>query len=91
MGVITVKMSKLLNEQLVGASLSLSLCGKSWGSDKKIILAYNFAANMKWINFEEKKLNEKNESNGRVIIRVLEIALNYEKIQIDTHVQKHYK
>lgn len=56
-----------------------------------MILAYNFAANMKWINFEEKKLNEKNESNGRVIRRVPEIALNYEKIQIDTHVQKHYK
>lgn len=68
----------------------LSLCGKSWGSDKKIILAYNFAANMKWINFK-KKLNEKIESNGRVIIRVPKIALNYEKIQIDTHVQKHYK
>lgn len=39
----------------------------------------------------KKKLNEKNESNGRVIIRVPEIASNYEKIQIDTHVQKHYK
>lgn len=54
-------------------------CGKSWGSDKKIILVYNFVVNMKWINFK-KKLNEKIESNGRVIIRVLEIVLNYEKI-----------
>lgn len=39
----------------------------------------------------KKKLNEKKKSNGELIIRVPEIALNYEKIQIDTHVQKHYK
>lgn len=69
----------------VGSSLSAARVG---GVIK--ILAYNFAANMKWINFK-KKLNEKIESNGRVIIRVPEIALNYEKIQIDIHVQKHYK
>lgn len=43
------------------------------------ILVYNFVVNMKWINFK-KKLNEKIESNGRVIIRVLKIVLNYEKI-----------
>lgn len=55
-----------------------------------MILAYNFAANMKWINFE-KKIEWKKKNNGGLIIRVPEIALNYEKIQIDTHVQKHYK
>lgn len=30
--------------------------------------------------FWKKKLNEKKESNGEFIIRVLEIVLNYEKI-----------